>query len=198
MIKKENAKKCDEVKSLIARVIELYGEDINRDGLKETPKRVAKMYQELLGGYNKNVDDVIKTFDSNGFRDVVTATNIDFYSLCEHHMVPFFGKIHIGYIPNGKILGLSKFARIVEIFSRRLQTQENLTNQIAEVLETKLHPKGFIVHIEAEHLCVSMRGVKKKRFTTRTTIIRGLLNKKSDLVNQFFKDVRTNFDRKTN
>src|SRR3989339_1985877 len=186
------------ISEFVTKLLVSFGEETSREGLLGTPHRVFNMYEELLGGYSQDPEAVFKTFKSNGYKDLVTLTNIDFYSLCEHHLIPFFGKIHIGYIPNGRILGLSKFARIVEIFSRRLQTQENLTNQIAEVLETKLHPKGFIVHIEAEHLCVSMRGVKKKGFTTRTTIIRGLLNKKSDLVNQFFKDVRTNFDRKTN
>ncbi len=118
-----------------------FGENISREGLTGTPRRVFRMYEELLSGYSQNPDSVFKTFKSNGYKDLVTLTNIDFYSLCEHHLIPFFGKIHIGYIPNGRILGLSKFARLTEILSHRLQTQENLTNQIVNALET--HPDFY-------------------------------------------------------
>lgn len=165
------------------------GEDIKRPGLRGTPNRVAKMYNELLRGYNKDPKTIFKTFSSEGYHDLVTVSHIDFYSLCEHHLVPFFGKIHIGYIPNGRIFGFSKFARLVEIYSRRLQTQENLTNQIANALDTNLHPQGLIVHVEAEHLCVSMRGVNKKGVITKTTIRKGTLEKNSGLADQFYKDI---------
>lgn len=165
------------------------GEDVGRDGLVETPKRVAKMYDELLSGYTQDPRDVLKLFDGNGFSQMVTVTNIDFYSLCEHHMIPFFGKVHIGYVPNGKVLGLSKFARLVEVFSRRLQTQENITNQIAEALAKYAKPRGVIVYVEAEHLCVSMRGIKKKGFITKTMAKKGVFEKKPELVDQFFRDI---------
>lgn len=183
---------------LVSRLISYFGEDPTRQGLKETPDRVVRMYKELLGGYSKNPASVFKTFDSNGYHDIVTVANIEFYSLCEHHMIPFFGKIHIGYIPNGKILGLSKFARLVEIFSRRLQTQENLTNQIADAIENNLHPQGFIIHTEANHLCVAMRGIKKTGFVTKTTIKRGIFDSRADLVEQFYRDISNNDKKEGN
>jgi GTP cyclohydrolase I len=166
-----------------------FGDNPKRPGLKETPDRVNRMYHELLNGYRIDPNTVFKTFDSNGYKGLVTAVNIDFYSLCEHHIIPFFGKVHIGYIPNGKILGLSKFARLVEIYSHRLQTQENLTKQIADALEKYLHPRGYIVYAEAEHLCVSMRGIKKKGFITKTTISKGLLVKNIKYIKQFYQDI---------
>ncbi len=173
----------------ILSLLKLFGEDTNRDGLKETPKRVIKMYGELLEGYTKDEAAIFKTFNSNGYHDLVTVSNIDFYSLCEHHMIPFFGKVHIGYLPNGKVLGLSKFARLTELYSRRLQTQENITLQIANSIEKFLKPEGLIVVIEAQHLCISMRGIKKKGFITTTTIARGTLKKEKRLIDQFYRDI---------
>ena len=125
---------------LVAQLIDFLGENSKRDGLLETPSRVLRMYRELLSGYKEKIGDIYKTFNSKGYKGIVTLTNIDFYSLCEHHMIPFFGKVHIGYVPNGKVLGLSKFARIVEVFSKRLQTQENLTKQIADSFTKYLGP----------------------------------------------------------
>ncbi|KKQ92396.1 MAG: GTP cyclohydrolase I [Candidatus Woesebacteria bacterium GW2011_GWA2_40_7] len=178
----------DSLEELARQVISLTGEDPNREGLKETPKRVAKTYKELLSGYEMDPSHEITMFDSNGFNELVSVTEIDFYSLCEHHMLPFFGKVHIGYVPDKKILGLSKFSRIVDIYSRRLQTQENLTKQIFDLLENKLSPKGLIVSIEARHLCVRMRGVKEKGSSTKTTIKNGILLKRRDFADQFFID----------
>lgn len=177
------------VEENITRLLTHFGEDTNRDGLKETPSRVIRMYSELLEGYSKNEDDIFKLFDGNGFHDLVTVSNIDFYSLCEHHMIPFFGKVHIGYIPNGKILGLSKFARLVDLFSRRLQTQENITHQLADSIEKHLHPKGLIIVVEAQHLCVSMRGIKKKGFVTTTSTAKGELTKDNILIDQFYRQI---------
>ena len=177
------------VTEFVVKLLASFGEDVSREGLVETPHRVYRMYEELLDGYSQNPGLVFKTFKSNGYKDLVTVTNIDFYSLCEHHLVPFFGKVHIGYVPNGKILGLSKFARLIEIYSRRLQTQENLTKQIFNAIKKGLHPKGCVVRIEAEHLCISMRGVKKKDFLAKTTISDGLMKKRKDLINQFFRDI---------
>lgn len=176
---------------LVKEVLISAGENPQRDGLKETPKRVSKAYKELLSGYTIDPNSAIKLFDSNGFHELVTVTNIEFYSLCEHHMLPFFGTAHIGYIPNGKVLGLSKFARIVEIFSKRLQTQENLNKQIFDLISKSISPKGLVVSLEAKHLCVSMRGIKNNGFITKTVIKGGLLKTNSELMRQFQDDVKS-------
>lgn len=183
----KNHKKSTE---LIYLLLESFGEDPQRNGLKETPTRVIRMYKELLRGYSQNPKLVFKLFDSNGYKDMITVADIDFYSLCEHHLVPFFGKVHIGYVPNGKIVGLSKFARVVEIFARRLQTQENLTKQIFDFIKENLHPQGVIVMVEAEHLCVSMRGIRKKGIIAKTTMKNSLMEKRKDLIRQFYRDVQ--------
>lgn len=176
---------------LVKEVLISVGENPQRDGLKETPRRVSKAYKELLSGYTIDPTSAIKLFDSNGFHELVTVTNIEFYSLCEHHMLPFFGTAHIGYIPNGKVLGLSKFARIVEIFSKRLQTQENLNKQIFDLISKSISPKGLVVSLEAKHLCVSMRGIKNNGFVTKTVIKGGLLKTNSELMRQFQDDVKS-------
>lgn len=165
------------------------GEDPERDGLKETPDRVLRMYDELLSGYSQDPASVMKSFEGNGHHDLVTVVDIDFYSLCEHHMVPFFGKVHIGYLPNGRILGLSKFARLTDIFAKRLQVQERLTRQILDCIVEYMHPKGVIVHIEAEHLCMSMRGVKRKGAITKSTALSGEFESNSVLVDRFFQNL---------
>lgn len=174
---------------LLSTFLKLHGEDLSREGLQETPNRICRMYKELLCGYLQNPKDVFKTFDSNGYQDLVTVTNIQFYSLCEHHMIPFFGKVHIGYVPNGRVLGLSKFARLTEILSHRLQTQENFTQQIANELEVNLKPEGLIVSVEGEHLCMAMRGIKKPNCITKTTTTRGSLKKEQALVDQFYREI---------
>lgn len=173
------------VKSLLT----FFGENVNREGLQETPGRVVRMYKELLDGYAQDEAKIFKVFDSNGYHDLVTVGNIDFYSLCEHHLIPFFGKIHIGYLPDGKVLGLSKFARLVDIYSHRLQTQENITKQITDAIEKHLKPEGLVVVIEAQHLCVSMRGIKKKGFVTTTSIVRGKLKEDKYLIDRFYKNI---------
>lgn len=177
---------------LFVNFLKVHGEDPQREGLIETPDRVARMYDELLCGYSQDPKLHFKTFPSNGYDELIVIKDIDFYSLCEHHMIPFFGKVHIGYIPNGRILGLSKFARLVDVFSRRLQTQENLTKQILDAINDNLNPKGSVVQIEAEHLCVSMRGIKKKGFITKTIIHSGLLKEGNKSLEQFNRDVRSN------
>lgn len=173
----------------VESLLSFLGENVNRDGLRETPGRVVRMYKELLGGYDQDESKIFKVFESNGYHDLVTVSNIDFYSLCEHHLIPFFGKVHIGYLPNGKVLGLSKFARLVDIYSHRLQTQENITKQIADAIETNLKPDGLIVVIEAQHLCVSMRGIKKKGFITTTSIAQGKLKENKYLIDRFYRDI---------
>lgn len=151
------------------------GENPGREGLLDTPKRVAKAYRELFAGYELNVQDVLgTTFEEvGGYDDVVLVRDIPFYSHCEHHMVPIVGKAHVAYLPAGRVLGLSKIARVVEIFGRRLQTQENMTAQIARSIEETLKPRGVAVMIDAEHMCMSMRGVNKQGSTTLTTSFTG-------------------------
>jgi len=173
----------------IESLLTFFGENIKRDGLRETPGRVVKMYKELLDGYTQNEAKIFKVFESNGYSDLITVSNIDFYSLCEHHLIPFFGKVHIGYLPNGKILGVSKFARLIDIYSHRLQTQENITKQIADAIENHLKPEGLIVVIEAQHLCVSMRGIKKKGFITTTSMAMGKFKEDKYLIDRFYRDI---------
>lgn len=179
------------IENFVKEVVISVGENPKREGLRDTPRRVVKAYDEILSGYFQNPEKTIKLFDSNGFHELVTVGNIEFYSLCEHHMLPFFGTAHIGYIPNGKVLGLSKFARIVEIYSKRLQTQENLNKQIFDLISKSISPKGLVVSLEARHLCVSMRGIKNNGFVTKTVIKGGLLKTNSKLLRQFQDDIKS-------
>ncbi len=150
------------------------GEDTNREGLLRTPERVAKAYEYLTKGYHQDVDTVINgAIFEEKYDEMVIVKDIDFYSMCEHHMLPFFGKIHVAYIPNGKIVGLSKIPRLVDMFARRLQVQERLTRQIADVIEEKLQPKGVAVVAEGYHMCMMMRGVQKQNSTTTTSAVHG-------------------------
>ena len=150
------------------------GEDPNREGLLDTPERVAKSYEFLTKGYKQDIDTVINgAIFEEKYDEMVIVKDIDFYSMCEHHMLPFFGKVHVAYIPNGKIVGLSKIPRIVDMFARRLQVQERLTQQIADVLEEKLEPKGVAVVVEGYHMCMMMRGVQKQNSTTTTSAVHG-------------------------
>jgi GTP cyclohydrolase I len=151
------------------------GERFDREGLEETPARAARAWRELTSGYRCDVADLFKTFDADGCQELVAVPDIPFYSLCEHHLLPFHGTAHIGYIPNGRIVGLSKLARVVECFARRLQVQERLTTQIADAMVEHLAPLGVIVLIEAEHLCMAMRGVQKPGAATLTSAVRGVL-----------------------
>ena len=150
------------------------GEDPNREGLLDTPIRVAKSYEFLTKGYHQNVDTVINgAIFEERYDEMVIVKDIDFYSMCEHHMLPFFGKVHVAYIPNGKIVGLSKIPRLVDMFARRLQVQERFTQQIADVIEEKLQPKGVAVVVEGYHMCMMMRGVQKQNSTTTTSAVHG-------------------------
>ena len=156
-------------------ILEAIGEDPSREGLKDTPRRVADMYEEIFSGISKDAHDELKVFFEQEQDEIILLKDIPLYSVCEHHMVPFMGSAHIAYIPSCKrITGLSKIARVVDTLSRKLQVQERLTTDIAEVLMTKLEPKGVLVVIEAEHLCMSMRGVKKPGITTTTSAVRGV------------------------
>ena len=151
------------------------GDDPEREGLIDTPKRVAKAYRELFSGYDLAAEDVLgRTFEEvAGYDDMVLVKDIPFFSHCEHHMVPIIGKAHVAYLPSGRVLGLSKIARVVEIFGRRLQTQETMTAQIAKSIDETLNPRGVAVMIEAEHMCMAMRGIQKQGSTTLTTTFTG-------------------------
>jgi GTP cyclohydrolase I len=163
-----------EFESLIERMLVRIGEDAGREGLRNTPKRVAKAMDFLTGGYDMRVEDVVRDAVFNeDCHEMVVVRDIEFYSLCEHHMLPFFGRAHVGYLPNGRVVGLSKVARIVDVFARRLQVQERLTSQIADALMEVLSPHGVAVVMEAGHTCMMMRGVQKQNSTTVTSAMRG-------------------------
>jgi GTP cyclohydrolase IA len=156
-------------------IIKLLGEDVDREGLLKTPERVSKAMQFLMQGYEQNPEDIIKSaMFTEDYRQMVIVKDIDFYSMCEHHMLPFFGKAHVAYIPNKKITGLSKIARIVEVYARRMQVQERMTTQIKECIQRTLNPMGVMVIIEAQHLCMQMRGVQKQHSTTTTSDFTGV------------------------
>ena len=166
----------DEFRQLVRRQLELLGEDPDREGLIRTPQRVAKSLAWLTRGYEMDVEHVVGNgiFDAEHATNMVMVRDIELYSLCEHHMLPFYGKAHVAYIPDGKIVGLSKLPRIVEVFARRLQVQERMTEQIATALDDVLKPQGVGIIIEAYHLCMMMRGVEKQNSKTITSAVRGL------------------------
>jgi GTP cyclohydrolase I len=157
------------------QIIELLGEDANREGLLKTPERVSKAMQFLMQGYEQDPEEILRSamFTEN-YRQMVIVKDIDFYSMCEHHMLPFFGKAHVAYIPNKQITGLSKIARIVELYARRMQVQERMTTQIKECIQKTLNPMGVMVIIEAQHLCMQMRGVQKQHSITTTSDFTGV------------------------
>ncbi|MBL7072223.1 MAG: GTP cyclohydrolase I FolE [Candidatus Omnitrophica bacterium] len=163
------------IEKAVKDILEAVGDNPEREGLKNTPKRVAQMYEEIFGGMDRNPDDDLEVFFEKEHDEIILLKGIPLYSICEHHMVPFVGKAHVAYIPgDNKITGLSKIARVVDTLSRRLQVQERLTTEIAEVLMRKLTPRGVLVVVEAEHLCMSMRGVKKPGIMTMTSAVRGV------------------------
>ncbi len=162
------------VENLVTGLLKEIGENPGREGLIKTPERVAKAYEFLTSGYNKNIDEVMNDAVFNEkYDEMVLVKNIDFYSLCEHHMLPFYGKVHVAYIPDGKIIGLSKIPRIVEVFSRRLQVQERMTRQIADTLADYLQPRGVAVVSDAFHMCMMMRGVEKQNSSATTSAVHG-------------------------
>lgn len=159
----------------IKNLLEEVGEDPNREGLKRTPHRVAKAYEFLTQGYKKNVKAVLNgAIFNEKYDEMVMVKDIDFYSMCEHHLLPFFGKVHIAYIPDGKIVGLSKIPRVVDIFAQRLQVQERMTQEIADTLDQFLTPRGVGVVVEAYHICMMMRGVQKQNSITTTSAMHGI------------------------
>ena len=178
------------IEQAITLLLEGIGEDVTREGLVDTPNRVARMYEELLSGMNQDPGEhLARTFSCDN-SDVVIEKDITFYSTCEHHLMPFYGKAHIAYIPNGKVVGISKLARTVEVYARRLQIQEQMTNQIADALMEYLDAKGVLVLVEAEHMCMSARGIKKPGSKTVTTVTRGEFKENMELQKQFLSMVK--------
>jgi GTP cyclohydrolase I len=174
----------------VKEILRLVGEDVDREGLLETPARVTRMYEEIFAGYSVDPREVLGvTFDEQ-HEELVIVKDIVFYSQCEHHMAPFFGQVHIGYIPSGKIAGLSKFARLVEAVTRKLQVQERITTQIADILEEVLSPHGIMVVVEGEHLCMCARGVKKPGSKTVTSGVRGSFRTDAALRSEFLSLLR--------
>ncbi len=177
----------EEIRVNFSKIIDLLGEDNEREGLEKTPMRAAKAMKFLTEGYEKDPKQILQSaMFSEDYNEMVIVKDIELYSLCEHHMLPFFGKAHIAYIPNGKIVGLSKIPRVVDVFARRLQVQERLTEQILDCINDTLQPKGVAVVIEASHMCMMMRGVQKQNSTTTTSGFRGTF-KETDTRNEFLK-----------
>lgn len=173
-ISTSNSPKQEALQEHYAAILQLLGEDTGREGLIKTPERVAKAMQFLTQGYEQSPEEILKgAMFREDYKQMVIVRDIDFYSMCEHHMLPFFGKVHIGYIPNGYITGLSKLPRVVDVFARRLQVQERLTTEIKECIQNTLNPLGVIVVIEAEHMCMQMRGVEKQHSLTTTSDFTG-------------------------
>lgn len=171
----------------IRGLFEHIGEDPEREGLKGTPKRVEALFEKMLGGYKQKPEDVLTVFSDELYDEMIVVKDIEFYSTCEHHLLPFFGKAHVGYIPDGKIIGLSKIPRLVEMYGRRLQNQERLTNQIARGLYDVLKPKGVGVIIEAQHFCMMARGVEKQSSCVTTSALLGLFKKDLNTRGEFLK-----------
>jgi len=180
----------DEIECAVGMILEAVGEDPEREGLLNTPARVSRMYEELTAGYHVDPERLINgaLFDV-AYNEMVVVRDIDYYSLCEHHMLPFLGRAHVAYIPDGKVIGLSKIPRIGEMFARRLQVQERMTQQIAEFLEETLHPKGVAVVVQGLHMCAAMRGVKKANARMTTSAMLGLFKADQNTRAEFFEHI---------
>ncbi len=178
------------VRDAVRRILEAIGEDPNREGLLDTPRRIAEMYGELFAGLRQDPREVLSAGFQESHREMVILKNIPFYSLCEHHFLPFHGQAHVGYVPQGRIVGASKIARVVDILARRPQMQERLTGQIADAIVEGLSPDGVAVIIEAEHLCMTMRGVQKPGTTLITSAIRGAFRRRAVTRSEFLALVR--------
>ena len=178
------------MENAVKNILEHIGEDTSREGLIDTPKRVKKAWEFMCSGYEQNAQDIIKQalFTSSN-DEMVVVKDIEFYSMCEHHMLPIIGKAHVAYIPNGKVIGLSKIPRVVDVFARRLQIQEQLTEQIASAINEAINPKGVAVMIDARHMCMEMRGVQKICSSTVTSALRGLFKKDKKTKDEFLSIV---------
>ena len=182
----------EQIKTNYQEILHLLGENQNREGLLKTPERASKAMKFLTEGYEKDPKQILQSaMFKEDYNEMVIVKDIELYSLCEHHLLPFFGKAHIAYIPNGQIVGLSKLPRVVDVFSRRLQVQERLTEQILDCINNTLNPKGVAVVIEASHMCMMMRGVQKQNATTTTSGFRGAF-KDTDTRNEFLNLVQSN------
>lgn len=182
---------AETIEPLVHELLLNLGEDPSREGLKRTPERVARMYQEILSGYQTNLNVLVnEAIFETEYEDMVLVRDLSFYSLCEHHMLPFYGHAHVAYIPDGKIIGLSKIPRLVDMFARRLQVQERLTQQIAETLQDILHPRGIAVMVEGAHMCAMMRGVKKSEARMVTSTMLGDFRTDDRLRQDFFAQLR--------
>jgi GTP cyclohydrolase IA len=181
----------NEIECAVEMILDAVGEDVEREGLQKTPARVARMYEELTAGYHVDPDRLINgaLFDVQ-YNEMVLVRDIDYYSLCEHHMLPFLGKAHVAYIPEDKVIGLSKIPRIVEMFARRLQVQERMTQQIAEFLDETLHPRGVAVVVEGLHMCAAMRGVKKANARMTTSAMLGDFRSDQAVRAEFFEHIQ--------
>ena len=176
----------DKIELITKQLLEEIGEDPNREGLIKTPNRVSKAWSFFSKGYKQDLNRIINDaiFEEDA-KDMVIVRDIEFFSLCEHHLIPFFGKAHVGYIPNGKVIGLSKIPRIIDMFSRRLQVQERLTHQIADAINSVLNPKGVSVVMEGRHMCMQMRGVEKQNSFTSTSAMSGQFKKSAETRSEF-------------
>lgn len=191
---KMNLLQKDQLEENIRTTLELLGEDPNREGLLDTPRRVAKMYKEVFEGIGVDPATALTTtFDGEGYEGMIVVKDIDYYTFCEHHFIPFFGKAHIGYIPNERIIGLSKFARLVELTAKRPQVQERMTSQITNAIEDVLQPKGVIVNLEGQHLCMCARGVKKPGSSTVTSMKKGIFQTDHSLVREFEQNLSSSY-----
>ena len=185
----------NKIEVLTKQLLKEIGEDPNREGLLKTPSRVSKAWKFFSKGYNEDLEKIINDaiFEEDA-KDMVIVRDVEFFSLCEHHLIPFFGKAHVGYIPNGKVIGLSKIPRIIDMFSRRLQVQERLTHQIADALNSVLNPKGVSVVMEGRHMCMQMRGVEKQNSFTSTSAMSGQFKKSAETRSEFLSIISKRID----
>lgn len=186
---KNNLVKKDVLEESIRNILEQIGENPDREGLLDTPKRVAKMYREVFSNVGVNPEIALTTTFEEAYDGIITVKDISYYTFCEHHLIPFYGKAHIGYIPDGRIVGLSKFARLVELVSQRPQVQERMTEQIASAVLNVLKPKGVIVTVEGTHLCMCARGVKKPGTATVTTVKKGIFAENVAICEEFDRSI---------
>jgi GTP cyclohydrolase I len=179
-----------DIEAAVKTLLEAFGEDVDREGLERTPERVARMYDELLAGYRVDPFKLInEAIFSVEYDDMVIVRDIEFYSMCEHHMLPFLGKAHVAYLPQGKVIGLSKIPRVVDLFARRLQVQERMTRQIADFLEAAIHPQGVAVVVEGLHLCSKIRGVKKAESRMVTSAMKGCFRENEVTRHEFLEHI---------
>ncbi len=189
--KRKKKMDSEKIKEGVKLILEGIGEDVSREGLLDTPDRIARMCEEIFGGLTMDAADHLQKQFSATNNNIVLEKDITFYSVCEHHLLPFYGKAHVAYIPDEKVAGLSKLARTVEVFARRPQIQENMTAQIADAIEKNLQPKGVMVMLEAEHMCMTMRGVQKPGTLTSTIVTRGVFETDYSLQRTFLQMVRS-------